>query len=270
MAQPAGDARLIEVLRATPGRTMTARELMIRADIATLDALRTHLVTARRVLGDQAHRLQNVRGAGYRWNAPTDAPRPGVPGELVVDLQLRTASLGDTHVSLTESQAQTLHALTNSPGRVLSAQQLHRQTKVSSLAAVKIHVSQLRKATRELDQVAIVTIRGQGYRYAGPPARTVRPDRRSAAVGLHVAGAGQVLIDGRPLRLREPEHDLLTLLLERTGQPVSYRELLACSGLRDVPSLQDAISNTRIALYESPLHITHNATHGAAYTLTCR
>lgn len=267
MARPAGDARLIKVLRDDPGRTITARELMFRADIATLHALRTHIVAARRVLGDQAHQLQSVRGAGYRWNAATDQPRPGVPGELVLDLERRTATIDDVHASLTESQAAVLHALTTPPGRVLSAHQLHRHMNVASLAAVKIHVSELRKAVRQLGRVAIVTLRGQGYRYDGPPVRTIRPGRRSTAVRTHVAGDGRVLVDGRPLRLREPEHALLALLLERTGQPVSRGELLARSGLRDIPNLQAAISNTRIALYDSPLHITYSPTPGG-YTLT--
>lgn len=267
MARPAGDARLIKVLRDDPGRTITARELMLRADIATLHALRTHIVAARHVLGDQAHQLQSVRGAGYRWaDAATEQPRPGVPGELVLDLELRTATIDDVHASLTESQVAVLHALTTPPGRVLSAQQLHRHMNVASLAAVKIHVSELRKAVRRFGQVAIVTLRGQGYRYDGPPVR-IRRSRITPTARTHVAGDGRVLVDGRPLRLREPEHALLALLLERTGQPVSRGELLACSGLRDIPSLQVAISNTRIALYNSPLNITYSPTP-AGYTLT--
>jgi len=255
---------VLAVLQEHPGVTVAARELMAAANIATLTSLRTHISSARRALGDQADRLQSIREAGYRWGHPQ--PLPASEDELAFDLELRSVAVGGRSVQLTNHRIAILRALTDAGDQALSATQLRRRTGVSSDAAVKIHVSELRKELQELKQVEILTVRGHGYRYVGPPAHC-RTSRREPSGGLHINNDGQVLRDGRPLRLRQREHALLELLLKRTGQPVGYADLLAYAQISEVSELQTAISCIRTALRDSPIHVVHCGQGSNAYTL---
>lgn len=85
---------------------------MSAADIATLTALRTHVSSARRALGDQAGRLQSIRGSGYRWDSPQ--PMPVRKDELALNLELHTAVYAGGSVQLTTCQVATLR---HSPAR---------------------------------------------------------------------------------------------------------------------------------------------------------
>lgn len=263
-ARGTGSDRLLAVLQEHPGVTVAARDLMAAADIATLTSLRTHISSARRALGGQADRLQSIREAGYRWDQPQ--PSPAREHELALDLELHSVAVDGRSVQLTNHRIAILRALTDADDQALSAAQLRRLTRVSSDAAVKIHVSELRKELQELEQIEIITVRGHGYRYVGPPAYCRTPCREPPG-GLHVNSDGQVLRDGRPLRLRRREHVLLELLLEHTGQPVRYAELLAYAHIPDISELQTAISCIRTALRDSPIHVVHCRQGSNAYTL---
>jgi len=261
-APGAGHDRVLAVLQSAPGHTIPTRDLMAAAHIATLEALRTHISQARQLLGDQSGRLQAVRGAGYRWDQPEPATVPA--DEFIVDLETGTASLNGHTVELTRYQSAVLQMLVEADGKVLDAELLQRRTGISSVAAVKIHISELRKALEPLP-VEVATVRGQGYRYRGAPAWCLRPRPRPMG-SLHISD-GQVLRDGEPLRLRQREKAVLELLLERTGQPISYLELRAYANIPDIAGLQTAISSVRIALLDSPIRILHCGQGSDAYML---
>jgi two-component system phosphate regulon response regulator PhoB len=64
------EARLLHALRAQPGRAFTRSELLtlVTPDAIVLErTVDVHVRSLRRKLGTLAHRLETVRGVGYRW-----------------------------------------------------------------------------------------------------------------------------------------------------------------------------------------------------------
>lgn len=85
-------------------------------------------------------------------------------GDLMLDLEARSARVGDTPLSLTTRQFELLALLMQNAGRVLSPERIEQALNLPSRArgsnVVEVHVHHLR---RRLGPGRLSTLRGQGY-----------------------------------------------------------------------------------------------------------
>jgi hypothetical protein len=203
-AVPAGDLThvldVVEAVRslaveALPGAETTAA-VTLAGDPSTADHVeRVH---------QAVHDLQPPQGAGAPPSltvvappAPAAPARPAAPaapgasaapadraggaGRLARDAAARRVTLGGTELALTYLEYELLAFLTDHPGRVFSRAELLRYVwgyeHVVGGRTVDVHVKRLRAKLGDDPEVRIDTVRGVGYRFAGPrPAvrRTVR------------------------------------------------------------------------------------------------
>ena len=109
----------------------------------------------------------------------SDDKKPGFtsvlhgPGELQMDLEARTISVGDKMLSLTRLEFDLLSHLLSNVGRVLTRERLLEQVWgydfVGDTRAVDSAIKRLRAKLREasIDADAIEAVRGVGYRFIG-------------------------------------------------------------------------------------------------------
>ena len=197
-AVPAGDLThvldVVEAVRslaveALPGAETTAA-VTLAGDPSTADHVeRVH---------QAVHDLQPPQGAGAPPSLTVVAPaapaapaapgasvapavRAGGAGGLARDAAARRVTLGGTELALTYLEYELLAFLTDHPGRGFSRAELLRYVwgyeHVVGGRTVDVHVKRLRAKLGDDPEVRIDTVRGVGYRFAGPrPAvrRTVR------------------------------------------------------------------------------------------------
>ncbi len=89
-------------------------------------------------------------------------------GDLVVDTECATVSIGSCQTTLRNRELRVLHVLARSPGRVYSKSQLHDRVfgvlESVSDNAIEVYVGRVRKAIAASASVRIETVRGVGYR----------------------------------------------------------------------------------------------------------
>jgi hypothetical protein len=169
-AVPAGDLTqvldVVEAVRslaveALPGAETTAA-VTLAGDPSTAD----HVERVHQAVQD----LQPPHGA----DPPTlTVVAPATPdGGLVRDAAARRVTLGGTELALTYLEYELLAFLTDHPGRVFSRAELLRYVwgyeHVVGGRTVDVHVKRLRAKLGDDPEVRIDTVRGVGYRFAGP------------------------------------------------------------------------------------------------------
>lgn len=168
-----GPSRILEVLLRADAQVVPTADLVTSADIATVRALRTHLSVLRARRGDRAECVEGVRGLGYRWHDTSTPQLRADKGTAVLDTDTGMLTAGGQTVRLTPLQAALVRVLSQSRLVTISAHELQPQIGTASAAAVKVHASAARHALRQVLPGAIVGVRGEGFRYEGPPVEYV-------------------------------------------------------------------------------------------------
>jgi hypothetical protein len=176
-AVPAGDLThvldVVEAVRslaveALPGAQTTAA-VTLAGDSSTAD----HVDRVHRAVRD----LQPTEAVGAAPHLtvvtpPSAGPPLDAPAALAIDPAARRVTLGGAEVALTYLEYELLAFLAGHPGRVFSRAELLRYVwgyeHVVGGRTVDVHVKRLRAKLGGAPDVCIDTVRGVGYRFAGP------------------------------------------------------------------------------------------------------
>ena len=118
--------------------------------------------------------LARVRSLGRRLSAVPSAARELVHGALRIDVEARTARVGEGALRLTATEWELLHCLAAQPQRVLTRAELLQRVFDTSHAGyarnVDCHVTRLRRKLEGagLSPSPVETVHGAGYRFVPP------------------------------------------------------------------------------------------------------